>query len=314
MSTPQDNALEGRQIRTARHRPVLSNRSLEESERAQLLLANSTPHVSTIGKFLMTNVYAGRIGRMPRPIARIPYAGKILEPRRLTKQDWLELEDALGQKIPTNALKSISFIVAMMMMLVQRQQNALSVTRARKKLDSFQKKAENLRSSIWYADDPFPEMFGPSISANYSKPDQLKNLSRKTIEARFFCVKKPMIRDTESILELLAHALDGVIATCDLASREFSKPGQHVNDQYVFTRFAIILRDIFKFYGLPHKLRKDTDKMVDDEQRSPFVRFLDKVRIKLQLPSVSRDALTMRILRLEPRLKNRVRLRAKTDA
>jgi hypothetical protein len=195
---------------------------------------------------------------MPKPKAKIPYFGKLAEPRRLTEQEWHQLEAVLGQPLTKNVRSNVGFIIAMMMMIVPRAQTGPPVTRVKDQVRNFQKRAEVLRKSIWYVDDPWPVSFSPPDI--HSKPKKLTNLTLKSIEKRFFRLEKPIAKPSETTLILLAHALDAVIATCDLTVRSLLQ--RHIDDGFAFTRFAIVIRDIFEFYGLPTSIRKDTDKMV----------------------------------------------------
>jgi hypothetical protein len=240
---------------------------------------------------------------MPKFKARIPHFGKLGEPRRLSEQEWHQLEIALGQPLTKNARRSVGFVIAMMIMIVPREKTAPSVGRVKGQVKSFQRRAEDLQRSIWYVDDPWPSSFGPSDV--YSKPKKLTNLTLKSIEKRFFRLEKPIGKPSETTLILLAHALDAVIATCDLTVRNLLK--KHIDDGFALTRFAIVIRDIFEFYGLPTSIRKDTDKMVHSKHRSPFIRFLHCLQTMLGFPLTSQDALAMRILRLQSKLKYRVR-------
>jgi len=241
---------------------------------------------------------------MPKPKAMIPYYGKLAEPRRLTEHEWGQLELALGQRLGKNVRNSVGFVIAMMLMIVPSYQTAPTVSRVRRRLVSFQKRAEDLRRSIWYVEDPWPASFGPPEL--YSKPEELANLTLNSIEKRFFRLKKPIARPSETTLIVLAHALDAVIATCDLTQRSLLK--NHVDHGYAFTRFAVIIKEIFEFYGLPITMRKDADKM---KERSPFIRFLHSLQTMLNFPRSSPDALAMRISRLQSKLKNRDRFVAK---
>ena len=120
---------------------------------------------------------------MPKPKAKIPYFGKLAEPRRLTEQKWHQLEAALGQPRTKNVRRGVGLIIAMMMMIVPKEQTALSVSRVKRQVRSFQRRAEGLRRSIWYVDDPWPLSFAPPDV--YSKPKKLTNLTLKSIEKRF---------------------------------------------------------------------------------------------------------------------------------
>jgi len=250
---------------------------------------------------------------MPRLTARISFPGEFAEPKQLTNEEWLALEEALGKSIPEKARKKIALIVTAMAMRLPKEKKALTVSRARKKIQSFEKKARNLRDSIWYGNGELRLLAASSqqIIENH-KPDRLTELSRQTVEERFFQVKDPFLGDQDGpILKLLAHALDAVIATCNLADRKLVQPDQHVVDGFFITSFAVMLRRILKSCGLPYKARKDVDKMSDEKSRSPFIKFFDELQTILQLQSVSNDALATRIHRLENQLKNRVHRESK---
>lgn len=190
-------------------------------------------------------------------------------------------------------------------MRIPVEKNALSVVQTRKKIRSFEKQARRLRKSIWYHETQGG--LADFLAAQVSDCDPHKdNLQR-------FRQSKRNVRQNRSgsVLASLADSLDAVIADCDLAATRLAGSDEHVEDGFIFTGLAIFLRRICKANGLPFKIRKDTDKMSDVKQHSPFIRFIDTLRERLALPRISRDAMANRILRLENRLPKRDRSKIK---
>ncbi|HEY2841741.1 MAG TPA: hypothetical protein VGJ26_21455 [Pirellulales bacterium] len=220
---------------------------------------------------------------MPRAIARIPFPGAFKTPRQLTVEDWAVLEAALGHQVPKRARKKIGSVVALLMIRIPVEKKALSVVQTRKKIKSFRNQARRLRESIWYH-----EALADFLADNLQ-------LFRQSIKQN--C--------SGSVLASLADSLDAVIANCDLAGTRLAEPDQHVEDGFFFTALAIMLRRICKANGLPFKIRKDTDKMSDEGQHSPFIVFMETLRERLALPPISRAAMANRIFRLEKRLPKR---------
>jgi hypothetical protein len=234
---------------------------------------------------------------MPRRTARISYPGRLAEPRVLTTTEWTTLETALGRPIPDRVRRKIGPVILGMTMRISKEKNALTVSQARSNIDKFNKKARLLRSLIWYGEGESPsEILGLPSNESHGK---LEGLDIKTIEQRFFQMQKPIVEDLHGTsLELLAHSLDSVIATCDLVVRQLANSDSHLRDGFVTTACASMLRDVFKSHGLPYKMRKDTDKIHSDSQYSPFLRFFDKLCSILKLPSVTKTALPGRVHRL----------------
>jgi hypothetical protein len=171
-------------------------------------------------------------------------------------------------------------------------------------IEAFEKKAQALRNSIWYGSGENVEaLFGASVAEFKDKPTFPS--TAEEIEARYFRMQGSILDDSDdSILTLLGHSLDAVVATCKLACIKLNDPDQRVDDGFFVTIIAVVLRRICKNNDLPFKIRKDAD-IIDDEQHSPFIRFFDSLIKILELPGVSKEALATRILRLEKHLKKR---------
>jgi hypothetical protein len=234
---------------------------------------------------------------MPRRTARISYAGKLPEPRVLTTSEWIALESALGRPIPDRVRRKIGLVVLLMTMRIPNEKNALTVGQARSKIEKFKKKARLLRSLIWYGEgEDASEILGLPTNEKHGK---LEGLDIQTIEQRFFQMQKPVDDLDGTSLELLAHSLDSVIATCDLVIRQLANFDWHLRDGYLTTACASMLRRILKSHSLPHTMRKDTDKIHSDSQYSAFLRFFDELCSILQLPSVTKTALPGRVHRFD---------------
>lgn len=195
------------------------------------------------------------------------------------------------------------------MMGIPVEKNALSVVQARKKIRSFEERARRLRKSIWYHEAQGDLV--DFLAAQVSECDQ--NVDRHIDNLQSFRQPKRNVRQNRigSVLTSLADSLDAVIGNCNLAAARLAEPDEHVEDGFIFTGLAILLRRICKANGLPFKIRKDTDKMSDAKQHSPFIRFIDTLLERLALPRISRDAMANRILRLEERLPKRDRSKIK---
>jgi hypothetical protein len=233
---------------------------------------------------------------MPRATSRIQYPGAFNAPKELTVDDWAALEAALEQQVPKRARNKIDSLVALLMMRIPVEKNALSVVQTRKKLKSFGKQARQLRKSVWYHDTQGG--LADFLAAQVAECDQNDDPHKRFQES-----KRNVRRNrSDSVLASLADTLDAVIVKCDLAAKNLDEPEEHVKDGFVFTCLAILLRRICEANGLPFKIRKDSDKMSDEKQLSPFLRFIDILQKRLALPRMSTDAMANRILRLEKRL------------
>ena len=241
---------------------------------------------------------------MPRRIARIQYLPGFKEPQVLTDGQWTTLETALGRPIPERIRLKMTPIIAGMSMRAPNEQSALPVVQARKMIKAFEKKAQGLRNSIWYGpDENVHALFGESVREFNEQPSF--PLTAVDIEARYFRTQGRVLDDSDdSVLPLLVHALDAVVATCKLAFTKLNDPDHRVDDGFFITVIAVALRRICKKNDLPFKIRKDAD-IIDDGQHSPFIRFFNSLIKILELPAVSKEALATRILRLEKRLKKR---------
>jgi hypothetical protein len=242
-----------------------------------------------------------RILSMPRRTARISYAGKLAEPRVLTTSEWIALESAFGRPIPDRVRRKVGLVVLAMTMRIPKEKNALTVAQARSKIEKFKNQAGHLRRLIWYGEgERASEILGLPTNEKHGKPE---GLDIQTIEKRFFRMEKSIVKDLDGTsLQLLAHSLDSVIATCDLILRQLANSDSHLRDGFFTTACASMLYRIFKSHGLRPTMRKDTDKIHSDSQYSPFLRFFDELCSILQLPSVTKTALPGRVHRFDVQL------------
>jgi hypothetical protein len=206
---------------------------------------------------------------MPRQIVRhtvfapVSYEEVSLLLRQL---DWKKLEKCMGCRRLT---KEIRLEVIKYACLMKAWRASPSLTEVRHKIISFGKSAQKLREFIGGSDEP--------ISKRVLK-------SPKTVEAYFFGSLPRVTARPDPYIELMKKALDTVIAVSSLANSELTASRSGLSYEKWLAAWGALLRDEFRKAGLPHKVRKDTDKMSDDDQNSPFLKFYLEFLIQVGMP------------------------------
>ena len=91
-------------------------------------------------------------------------------------------------------------------------------------------------------------------------------------------------RYADPYIERMKKALDTVIAVSDAAESELTNSRSGLSYEIWLAAMGYFVRDEFKKAGLPHKVRKDTDKMWADDQNSPFVKFYLELLKQIGMP------------------------------
>jgi hypothetical protein len=206
---------------------------------------------------------------MPRKIIRHTILDElsIEEAKHLFLQiDWKELEQCLGGKRLTNEARVKIVALAC---VIKGWRAWPPLTEVRRKIRSFKTKAQKLREFIGVRSDPVPKR---------------AMRSPKTVEAYFFRSLPSVTARPDPQIELMKKALDTVIAVSDVANSQLTESRTGLSREKWLAAGGDMFRDEFKNAGLPHKVRKDTDKTWGDNQTSPFVKFYLELLKQIGMP------------------------------
>jgi hypothetical protein len=200
---------------------------------------------------------------MPRQKVRHPifdFVGEEEALLLLRQLDWKKLEQCLGR---TRLTKDIRTDVVGRAFVIRTWRNSHEV---KQKIIRFKKRAQKLRQ--------FLGKIGEPISKRVMK-------SPKTVEADVF--ESPS-RFADPNIELVKKALDKVIAASDVANSGLTHDRSGLSYEKWLAANGFLIREEFKKARLPYKVRKDTDKMWDDDQNSPFVKFYLELLKQIGMP------------------------------
>jgi hypothetical protein len=206
---------------------------------------------------------------MPRNIVRHTIFDElsIEEAEHLFRQlDWKELEQCLGVgRLPNEVRAKIAALACVM----KGWRAWPPLAEVRRKTRSFKQKAQKLREFIGGSSDPIPEQ-------------AMK--SPKTVEAYFFLSLPSVTARPDPQIELMKKALDTVIAASDVANSQLTASRTGLSLEKWLAAGGYMFRDELKNAELPHKVRKDTDKTLGDNQNSPFVNFYLELLKQIGMP------------------------------
>ena len=169
--------------------------------------------------------------------------------------DWQKLEDALGNiKLSAGARRRILANLCLMNAL----RDGPPITVLRRKIRLLGKRAHKLRDLMGAEDQvPVKVMKSPKSTENYFM--RLPKAASKN--------------DSASAPQFLVRALSMLIAATQIAEREVTVARTGMSREKWVCAFGDLIRTDFEELGLPFTVRKDTDKMFEKRQRSPFARF-----------------------------------------
>ena len=203
---------------------------------------------------------------MPRQKVRHPIFDFVGEEEALLllgQLDWKKLEQCLGR---TPLTKDIRTDVVCRAFVIRTWRNSPPMTEVKQKIIRFKKRAQKLRQFLGKIGEPISERMMESP---------------KTVETDVF--ESPS-RFADPNIELVKKALDKVIAASDVANSGLTHDRSGLSYEKWLAANGFLIREEFKKARLPHKVRKDTDKMWDDDQNSPFVKFYLELLKQIGMP------------------------------
>ena len=164
---------------------------------------------------------------------------------RLSEKNWQSLEKKLGCSLDTDVRARIENIGFAVRVATENHKSAPSASRQRKQLQKIAGRLKRERLEIF-------QIYNPKI---YDK-----EWSTNRIQKIFFMWKSRAIKSGNSLLPLVAFAMDALIVVCLAAARQLEDPRHSKKEDYYQILFGIVLRELHEKWNLPHKIRKDVDK------------------------------------------------------
>lgn len=197
--------------------------------------------------------------KMVAPMKRATLKDRLLQKSAIAETDWNILEKKLGAELTPRIRLIADHLVRISILCESEQSDTLSIVKFKRRVRSFKKKAESLRDMIW----PHPSKLN---SQKWSIADAEK----------FFYMRSWKLSDGPTTpLAALKYSLDALVAICGAVEDEYEPDVHGVRDRDHIVRGGWLIRAVFKDHGLPHGIRKDTDKMKlrRSDVGSPFLDF-----------------------------------------
>ncbi len=201
---------------------------------------------------------------MARPNLRIDVIKRVGKPIKFSDRDRLAIEAKYGHKLTSEQWKQITGVTSVLTIFIPGINVASRVRIVLSKFKKLEEAAKSLRSE-------------------FNETSDHGNFTPQEIYWGFFARRQRPPRQGEEF-QFLEEMLGAVIKFSEFAIQKLQKPDPKqpnawctLSESDVWNIWVNALTKIIKDSGLPHKIRKDSDKNKHDIQ-SPFVIFIKELQ------------------------------------